>query len=125
MIYTVYDANGRIRWTCEQFEPPSELPTGYGFVEGQYGAEYYFDGTNTSLRTVGSAVADKTTVTADGVEVVTISGIVPPAMILVTGQGKVETEDSTLELTFDTPGTYKVTVNQVPHFIQEFTINAT
>lgn len=125
MIYSTYDQKGRFRWKSRQPEPPQEVPTGYGFIEGEYGAEYYFDGTGAALKTAGSASVDKTSVAADGVEVVTISGIVAPAFVEVKGNSRAETDESVVELTFDTPGTYTVTVDQVPHFLQEFTINAT
>jgi len=64
-----------------------------------------------ATKTLLGATVDKTSVTADGVDLVTITGLANPTKVRVTGpngETDYQVTDGTLELSFSTPGTYRV-----------------
>jgi hypothetical protein len=73
------------------------------------------------------ALPDKTTVTADGVDMVTFSGLPANTHCNMRGahQESMDITDGTLELTFDFPGTCVVEFYAFPYQNYSVTINAT
>jgi hypothetical protein len=74
---------------------------------------YYFENDQLTPRPINTISIDKTTMTADGVDVATISNLPNPSRVKVNNQ-IITIEDGLLELTFDLPGTYKVQVDPFP-----------
>ena len=70
-----------------------------------------------------SPQTDKEVVAADGVDVVTISGLPTPCVAEI-GEQTVTVEDGVLELTFDTPGDYLVKLSAHPYVNGEVTVYA-
>jgi len=67
---------------------------------------------------------DKTTVVADGVDIVTISGLPDSAEVEVSGAVATPTA-GVVELTFASPGDYTVQMRAFPYLDAEVTIHAT
>lgn len=80
------------------------------------------------LKPALGATPDKTTVLADGVDVVTISGLPDPTSFTLTGSGVQDSgtvTDGVLALTFDTPGKYQIELRAMNKLPQQVEINAT
>jgi len=69
---------------------------------------------------------DKTTVIADGVDVSTTLSVPNPTNVVITGPANdsFQVTDGSLELTFDTAGTYTVTLSAFPYLDQTIEITA-
>ena len=106
--------------TPEAF-PLDELGPQEAYIIGWYEWQDYYveDGIMTS-RPANTASADKSTIVANGVEKLTITGIPDASHIAIVGPGVNETLEEThiagesLEITVDTPGDYTVHVNSFP-----------
>lgn len=126
--FVVYDTStGRIKTYggCTNGQETAQAVAGESVALGSGGdLTHYVSGGAITPKTSGTATIDKTTMTADGVDVATISGIIAPAIAWV-GNDAYDISDTSLELTFDTPGTYTVRLDQIPHMLQEFVIDAT
>lgn len=121
MIITVYNAQGELGRQCEapDFLIASQLKPGENFIEGAYIAEtqYIPDILNPAVvdKFPNPITVDVTEVLADGQEAITISNIptIEDAVITISGEG-VELEQVLLSpqdtITFDTPGTYLLSV---------------
>lgn len=125
--YVVHDASGRIlRYGgCPEDQVSAQAGAGELAIEGSGGdMSHYVTGGVITPKTPSAATLDKTSVTADGVDTATISNISPPAFVWIGNEMIGETSDSSVELTFDTPGEYVIRLDEVEHFLKEFTINA-
>jgi len=131
--YVVFDINSGFI-TRVAYLPSYET----GFIEGSedllpYDAgnlsdlEHYVDLNTMTVvpRPDNLSTLDKTTVAADGTDLATISGIPAGSVVRITGQPEQTITDGVLELTFDTPGTYKIRIQSFPEKDTEFTIVAT
>lgn len=128
--YLIYDATGAILRTGSTTSTDIALKAGageYAIESEPYPPEthYVVDGRPVE-RPACPGYLERDPVAANDIDVARISGI--PAGALVT---VVETEQSAynnatfIEFTFDTPGTYTVTVEAFPYLDGEFTIHAT
>ena len=81
-----------------------------------------------TLKPSSTVALDKPTVTANGVDAVTLTNIPPNSILLVKGNGVDIREAvalSTKSITFDLPGTYFLTVKGFPYLNFEAIVNAT
>lgn len=130
-LFTVYDSvTGAIKRTGTA--PDSmiaiQAQTGEAVVTGQYdAAAQYLPGGVPTARPAMTSTIDVTTVPADGVTPITISGAPAPCNIDVAGPASYTSSDpdGTIQLTFNLAGTYTVTLSAFPYLNQEFTIGAT
>ena len=103
------------------------MPSGWGVIAGTFeGDTHYILSNAATLRPTNTTTIDKTTVTADGVDLVTLANIPPDATITITGEVPLEEQPigNTDTLTFDTVGAYYLTINSFPYLPYEVTINA-
>ena len=131
MEYGIYDDTGRIRRTVigPELQSAAQAQVGEHLYTGKCYQQLHrvVDGEIVS-RSSMTAQIDKTEVTADDTDKVTISDIPSAAVATVHGAGAREVvgpiTDGTLELTFDTEGTYTIKLEKFPYKDQEFTVNA-
>lgn len=128
--FFVHDASGKIlRYgSCPQSMVGAQAEAGETVREGTADpGSQYWDGTQLADRPPMPSSIDKLTAVADGVDVVTISGLPNPTDVRITGPAfdAFEVTDGTLELTFDPPGKYTVRLSSFPYLDQEYVINAT
>lgn len=130
---TIYELiSGRIFCVVSGTLRP-HVPPGYGVFNGSFSGNthYIHDDGETEPEPVprpeNPVVADKSSVTADGVEVLTLSNIPSGSVVRVHGPVASDTpvDDGTLELSTDTPGAYTVTVDSFPEQRKELTFDAT
>lgn len=128
MKFAVYDQEGAIRFTVENGNPatiPQEFSTCACAADVKPDTHYVSNGQIVTKAPLPAI--DKTTVIANGSDVATVSGLPNPTkfaipQILDFG----EVTDGVLELTFDTPGQYKVFLDAGPAYLRsEVTIHAT
>lgn len=125
----VNPADGSILWSMHT-NVPFESVTQQGteiYIFGAYdGATQYYDMVNLVIlnRPIATIAADKLTMTADGVDKVTITGIPNPATCS-EGLNSVSVTDGTLEYTTDTPGQHVLTFTMFPYKPVEVTLDAT
>jgi hypothetical protein len=126
--YVVHDQNGMIVRTGSAPEGMISIQAG----TGEYAIEAAGD--DLTQYVVGGAVTDKpampvsidkTTVSADGIDLATISGIPVGALCRVASIAEAVVNDGTIELTFDNPGDYEITIIAFPYLDYTVTINAT
>ena len=77
-------------------------------------------------KTVSPIVANKLTVTADGVDYITLSSIPSNSTITITGEVSLPEQPiaSSDTITFDTAGEYQILIESFPSLPYEVTINA-
>lgn len=87
--------------------------------------QYVDNGVVTDKLPLGAAL-DKTSVTGDGVDYITLSSLPVPTTVSVYGPAhdSIDVLDGTLELTFPLPGVYIITCYSLHRLSQEFTVNA-
>lgn len=101
---------------------------GYGYFEGEaFSRTQYISNRLVVGRPIFVPVADKETISADGVDILAITGL-PEGKTNVKLTGPVfdqwvETAD-TIELTVNMPGTYTIFLEQWPYQDAEVTFNA-
>ena len=100
---------------------------GLDYIDGRYnGAEQYVVNSEIQPRPTFTPTADKTTIKADGVDVITISGL-PSAMneFRLDGPAYDAWEQmGDVQLTVNLPGTYTLRISQWPYQDAEVTFNA-
>jgi len=104
------------------------LPAGVNVIAGVGNKRsQYVMAEQFSDRIENTVIADKTNVTADGTDEITLSSIPDNATIKIIGEGLNLSEPLTSPtdtITFDTTGVYKITVSAFPYLDHEVTINA-
>ena len=132
LTFTIYDSNtGRILGACTM--PAGELAPTFGDI-AYYGgladqATEYID-TVTELpiaRPAWPSPPDKTTVAADGAELVTFSNVPAGTRVHIKGPANDDftVDDGTVELTFDLEGSYDIWMISHPYLDYRGTIDAT
>ena len=124
-FYFVHDSEGRIgrSGSCslesdvalQASEPGEFVKTALGRVDG---LNCWWDGAAIKPRAPLGATLDKHTVTADGIDEAVLSGLPTPCTVYVDDVPEL-VEDGSAELSFTTPGTYIVMVNE-PAYQQQF-----
>ena len=137
--YVGYDATGRVvsEYYCHRDEFSLQAPGAneVGLLEipeGYTGIFDYYVDLNTMefqlLSDLGPTL-NKPSAVADGVDTVTISSLPTATEFTVMGPGIMpqhgEVNDGSLELSFDTPGTYTVMLWAPGHKARELDIDAT
>ena len=88
---------------------------------------HWYDGTNVVPKTVLPTLTP-TSVPADGTSVTSASGLPNPTIVTISGPAadSFEVTDGTVEVSFDTPGNYRVRLTAgVPYLASETIIHAT
>lgn len=104
-----------------QITSPSEA-----IIEGTYNdvVNYIDIVTNTpAIKADLPAYIDKVTMSANGIDVVTISSLPNPSIVILENIFH-EVTDGTFEFTVDTAGEYRITCKAFPYLDKEFIINA-
>ena len=128
--YAVHDAAGLIvrSGICQVTDLDLQGGTGLTVLELDgvtSDATHYVSGGVVTARAAMGASLDTTTVTADGVDFVTITGVPSGAVIVVNRETMSTSDGSDIELTFDTPGVYQIAAVKWPYLDFEGTVNAT
>jgi hypothetical protein len=128
-VITIYDPEtGRIKQvtTCPTDAVSSQVQGSDEYVDGEGDAltKYILAGVLTD-RPVQLTSADTTSVTADGVDVVTISAAPSGASVYIDNVLSGTTDGDDVELTFDAEGSYVVKIVLFPYLDWEETISAT
>lgn len=84
--------------------------------------QYVANGVLTN-KAAGVAAIDRTSVAADGVDFVTLSNLPQPCTVQVNA-ARYPVPDGVLQLTFNQPGAYTVTVSAAPFLDQGFQVAA-
>lgn len=128
--FIIHDTLGQILRTgsCPDSMVADQLQPGETAIEGAANdlTQYIAGGIVTNKPAIG-AVIDKTTVTANGIDFCTISGLPNPSHISVIGGGAsiaADVIDGAIELTFDTPGAYRVRCESINKLPAEILIDA-
>ena len=132
MNYTIYFlSNGEIYSAGNTVDAPV-VDVDKGWIEGAYdGAEYYVDVAASPIavqaRQANPSTIDKETVTADGVDSVTVSNVPAGSTVKVSGDtgAEVEVNDGEVSVTFEDAGRYRITVKSFPLVPVQFQITAT
>ena len=127
----IYDiVTGEILRTvvCSSSQYQYQAKTGEGILAGgEVGADnthYVLNGVLTA-KIENPAIADKISITADGVDKVTISEIYNPSEVIVSYSAREIVTDGIMEITADDVCVIKVRCRSVPYLDKEFIINAT
>lgn len=127
----VYDAaDGRIKRFGNAPPDHVAIQAGPGEVaiegSGSDTGHYVVSGAIVPRPTMPTSI-DKTECLADGVDVVTISGVPNPTDVRVSGPASevMQVTDGALELTFDVPGRYRILLQAFPYLDHEYQIDAT
>jgi len=126
--YIGYRADGFIvsQYSCPaeffDLQGPNENEAGLLIIVDDLDPSGFYVDTNT-LQLVPKQpiqpVLDKPTVVADGLDVATVSGLpIPCGVEVLDGVQVVEAvvDDGSLEITFDTPGTYRIILHSAPAY---------
>ena len=101
--------------------------SGRDFIDGHHdGSKFYVNSNAITPRPTFTLTADKTSIAADGQEIITISGL-PDGECQVMLWGSVNdqwTQEGDIQLTANIPGWYQIRVSQWPYQEQEITFNA-
>ena len=84
--------------------------------------------TNTvTAKTIMGIMENNTNVIADGIDPVVLTMLPNPTYITISGSvdDRIEVTDTTIEITFDTPGTYTLLLESFPYLNKEVIVNAT
>lgn len=126
--YTIYEVpSGKILRHMVGVEGSYEnlLYENEGVIDGIHSADFFYVADGVAVdRPSNPSVADKTSINADGLDAVTISGIPTGSIVMMKGHGIWVVDDDVFELTVDTPGEYVVVVDSFPCVRKEFIINA-
>jgi len=87
-------------------------------------SNYYYDGVGISDRLENLASIDADTVVANGTDKISISDVEIGSEIFINGVSQGTTDDSLVELTFDTVGIYRIKISLIPYLDMEFFVNA-
>lgn len=130
--FIVYDIEGRIIRTgvCDASLVDLQAKQGEAVMPGTADAtQNYVDVLlqQVMLKPVLPAQADRVSLPADGVSVVTIAPLPVPTEVTILGPilDIVSVTDGRLDLTFDTPGHYRITLSAFPYVNKEIVIDAT
>jgi hypothetical protein len=132
-MWAMFDDEGRISVTYQgqPNQTAAQLEEIYGnnFIEGASDGSVDWENTwvnNGVLEDKASLTAtwDATTVAADGVTEIVLSGLPTPCTVLIDYMHSVEVTDGSLEFTADAPGTYSLVVDEVAYTRQEWTVDA-
>jgi len=135
--FSVYDTtSGKVLWVGEA--PDAEIskqavPGVHGAIAQSYDSEtVYIDLADPQNplplpRPSLATPPDKTTALADGVDLVSFTGLPNPTDYEITGPAAATgtTTTGALQFTFDFPGDYTVTIKAFPYLDQVFTVTAT
>jgi hypothetical protein len=128
--FSVYDATGLVlrSGTCQPDDLPLQAGPGEFALEGRANdlLEYVVGGV-IQPRPVMSVLLDVTTVPADGLSEATFTGVPTGAAVTVRGPATdaFTVPDGELVMTFDVPGTYRVSIEKFPFRDFEATCDAT
>ena len=132
-MWAMFDDEGRISviYQGQPGQTAADLEEIYGnnFIEGAIDGSVDWENTwvnNGVLEDKASLTAtwDATTVAADGVTEIVLSGLPTPCTVLIDYMHSVEVTDGSLEFTADAPGTYSLVVDEVAYTRQEWTVDA-
>lgn len=127
--YTIYDSAGRIlrSGVCQPETLDRQAGEGeFALAERSSDLTYYvLDGAVVPRPSMGIEVS-ATTVPADGVSEVTLSGVPAGALVRIAGPVKNEgqTEGGPITLTFAIPGVYEILLDLFPYQESKVTIHA-
>ena len=128
--FVVYDATGLIlrSGVCALADMDLQAGAGELVMEGLANdtLEYVVDGAIVQ-RPPMPVLVSATTVPANGVSVVSFTGIPAGALMRVNGPARdaFTVDDGVADLTFDAPGTYQIDIDLFPYIYLEETIDAT
>lgn len=130
--YVIYNAAGRILRTgvCQDHMVAQQALLGESAIEGAANdVTQYVDIATQAVayKSPLGGTPDKTTVLANRVDVVTISGLPNPTTARIAGPGTNQTTivtDGSLELTFAAAGEYRVRLSALHRLDQEVVITA-
>lgn len=122
--YSIYDAaSGMIACTGFTFDDPVEI-LGQSFVIGEYdGATHYVVAGVPTERPDNNATISKTTMQADGVDAVVISGL-PAGCIVSCSCTGYTVEDGEFEFAVTAPGVYTITAELFPYKLKTWEVTA-
>jgi len=136
--FTIYlEVSGEILWegsAPDGMEAVQAATTGHAVIigNGYDGRDYYIDLTDPlnptpTPRPTLATPPDKTTALADGVDLVSFTGLPNPTDYEIAGPATATgtTTTGALQFTFDFPGDYVVTIKAFPYLDQVFTVTAT
>jgi len=128
--HVIFDATGKIERVvdCPDSMATRQVKSGESIIPGvaNDNTQYVVAGVITDKPPMTTAI-NTTTVPADGVTPITITGAPIPCNFEVTGPANYfgSDPDGTLQLTFNLAGTYTVKLEAFPYLPMEYTINAT
>jgi hypothetical protein len=101
------------------------IPEGHALLEGDYSNDNYVDLDNMEVfnKTVLQQDFDKLSITADGIDFATLTGLPIPCTVNVDGNSYYVT-DGTFEFTAISIGDYEINVNEIAYFRKDWIINA-
>jgi len=132
-MFAMFDDEGRISVTYEGVsgQTTADLEAIYGnnFIESANDGlinweNTWVDSGSLANRSELTATWDATTVVADGVTEIVLSGLPIPCSVVVDGDQTIVVEDGSLEFSADAIGTYAIVVDEVAYTRQEWVVNA-
>lgn len=127
MDYCIYDSNGQIIRTiqCPESQAQHQAQVNETLFTGLVNQRtQYFLNNELTGRPIMDVEIDKVTVSANGVDYITLSSVLDNAKIFVDRNLVGISKNGIVELTFDTPNNYLIKLVKFPYINKEFIINA-
>ena len=127
MNITIFTKNsGKIKRliSCPEYMAESQCGDGEGFLVEWYDSIlYYIHNGEATLCPTQETTLSHTFALANGIDEVVLQYLPIPCTVTVAN-AVYEVDDGTLEISFDTPGEYQVTVTSFPYLDKTFTVEA-
>lgn len=128
-LFTIYDStSGQILGqysSSEDIRSAVATALSVSYIDGHYSdVDYYVTGGVATLRPTNAVTLSKTTVTADGVDYVTLSGYPTGCEMSINGNTPFTDGSGPTDITFNAVGTYTIKLSLFPYLDKEFEVVA-
>ena len=127
MDITIYDVSSGVInriVSCPDNLINSQCLENESFILGAFNDEnYYINQDNAIMKPIQDTTLSNTSVLANEIDAVVLQHLPIPCTVTVAN-AVYEVDDGTLEISFDTPGEYQVTVTSFPYLDKTFTVEA-
>lgn len=126
-VYSIYlKATGQFKYSIASNMDQSGLENAErGVLEGRYNGEtQYVVNRKVVARPPMGLSLDKPVISADAVDVVTVSGVPVGTLLRVNGRKEGVVTDGTVEFSTDIPGQYRLRFQLFPYLTEEIVVDA-